>query len=133
MAGKPMVKFRDIFEAIRDSNGILSVIAERSQCSVATIRNAAKKWPAIDAAITQEREATKDHVENKFLELIDCPDAKIALDAMKFFLDRKCKDRGYGNKTEISADINGIGTVSIFLPHNGRDDASDSEQTKLEN
>lgn len=127
------VKFRELLDAVRGSGGLHSEIAKRANCSPATVAKAIARWPALADAVLREEEEKKDFAETKVFELMRSDDEKISLKASTWFLERKARDRGYGNRTEISADINGIGTVSIFLPHNGRDDAGNSaEQPKLE-
>lgn len=126
------VKFRELLDAVRGSGGLHSEIAKRANCAPATVSKAIARWPALASAVLREEEEKKDFAETKVFEHMNCEDPKISLKAATWFLERKARDRGYGNKTEISADINGIGTVSIFLPHNGRDDAGNAEQPKLE-
>ena len=93
---------KDFIEAIPGSGGIISTIAKRVGCKWGT----AKKWivekPSVQEAYDNERESTLDIAESVILDSIK---DKVVQDA-KWYMSKKGKDRGYGDRLELDANVN---------------------------
>jgi hypothetical protein len=111
-------------DAINGSGGVLSVIAAKVGVSRQAIAKRMKR-PELAALLDQEKQAALDRAESQMMRLIEDGDGAM----IRFFLSTIGKGRGYTTRSEISADVNGIGAVTIFLPSNGRDEESTQPQT----
>jgi hypothetical protein len=98
VANRPRYTAEKVLEAVKDSYGILSVIAERLGCHRDTVVNYAKRYATIQAAIDAERESLIDFAEHKLVEEIR--DNNIT--AIIFTLKTQGKSRGYVERSELS-------------------------------
>jgi succinate dehydrogenase flavin-adding protein (antitoxin of CptAB toxin-antitoxin module) len=87
-----------ILKAIKDSNGIISNIAERLKVGWIT----AKKWIDADPDLTEawlaEKESVTDIAENKLIEQINSSEQW----AVKFWLATMGKKRGFTERHEVT-------------------------------
>ena len=93
---------KDILEAIYNSSGIVSNIAESLKCSWGTAKIYIDKYPSCIEALNDENESILDLAENKMLELIEEKDDKM----IRYLLSTKGKKRGYTEKTEVGITVN---------------------------
>lgn len=116
--------------AIKGSAGNTSVIAERlkKEYGIEITRRAIterkNKNPRISDAFAEEKERTKDFVENEFFKQVKAGN----MSAIIFYLKTQCKDRGYSERRELTgADGTSLqmGEVKIYIPDNGRDKNGD--------
>lgn len=81
--------------AIIGSNGIILNVANKLNCDWHTAKSYIEKWDDTIKALEDENEVGLDFTESKMFDRIsDGSDAMI-----KFHLDRKGKQRGYGEKS----------------------------------
>jgi hypothetical protein len=83
-----------VLRAIAGSGGIITHVAKALKLSWTGARNAIDRYPACKEALDSEREAICDVAENRLIEAINQGDAW----AIRFFLNNKAKQRGYGWK-----------------------------------
>lgn len=111
------IKRQRFVDAVAASGGIVSEVSRRLNVSRQAVYKRLQD-PEFKAMLDEAREVALDRAESKLQEKILEGDVS----AIKFYLQTIGKHRGYTTRAEISADVNGIGTVSIFLPHNNRDE-----------
>lgn len=98
----------DIVDALRANKGNLRATSRMLNCSHQYIYEFIEEHPHLKQILNKIRHAQDDEMltlcENQLTKAILMIDTKprIALDAVKFFLDRKGKSRGYGASTDIS-------------------------------
>ena len=116
--------------AIKGSAGNTSVIVERLkkeygiEITPRAIVQRKNKSKRISDAFVEEKERTKDFVENEFFKQVKSGN----ITAIIFYLKTQCKDRGYSERREITgADGTSLqmGEVKIYIPDNGRDKNGD--------
>lgn len=90
---------KEVLNAIKDSAGIMSVIARRLNCNWNTARTYCNKWESTKLALQDETETTLDNAELKLIDAIKAGDTNL----IKWYLSTKGKDRGY--TTEIKTDL----------------------------
>lgn len=95
-------ELEQILAGIKDSNGIMSVMASRLGIAVSTLYNYRNQYPEVRAAIEDERERLKDIVESALLKQIKADN----LTAIIFYLKTQAKDRGYIERVEIEGNVN---------------------------
>jgi len=91
--------------AIKGSNGIKSVIAERLSISVWTVNNRLRKegWEAVQQAYEEEIERVGDVAENTLIRAMDQKDdLAIAAKTAQWYLERRCKERGYASQSKLT-------------------------------
>lgn len=91
MGRKRVIRESALLEAINGSQGFITTIAERLNCSWCTAEKAIKASEAAQQAIRAEEEITLDMVEGKAIERIKDGDAVM----IRFYLQTKGKRRGY--------------------------------------
>lgn len=91
MGRKRTVKESKLLEAIKDSGGFYSTIAQRLGVEWHTVDRAIKASEAAQQAVAAEQEITLDMVEGKAIERIKDGDAVM----IRFYLQTKGKRRGY--------------------------------------
>ncbi len=124
-----------VLEAVAGSNGILSNIANNLGITLQTLRRMRQRWPELEDAIQNEARKPVHQAEAVLHRCLESEDEKTALSAAKYLLSTLGKDLGYTTRQEISADVQGGGSVVIFLPDNGRDlpaGAKDAGGTRIE-
>ncbi|TWU22474.1 Bacterial regulatory protein, Fis family [Novipirellula galeiformis] len=109
----------DIAAALELCGGVISDAAECLGMSRRQVHRRVKRSKSLRAVIEDSGEGMKDVAERGLFAAIRNGDPW----AIRFFLGRKAKDRGYTTRQEIDADVHNTGTggVTIFLPDNGRD------------
>lgn len=86
-----------VLDAIRDSFGIVSTIAQRlDNCAWSTARKYVQKWAITREAYQNECERGLDYSETQMLKLIQQGDGPM----IRFHLATKGKDRGYVQRQE---------------------------------
>lgn len=111
----------DWLKAIDGSGGIIETIAARLGVHRKTVWQKKKDYPEIALAIQEEVEACTDLAEINIRKLLKDGNAKVSM----WYLDRKAKDRGYGNQVKVDANVANTGQVHVYLPDNGRDPSSE--------
>lgn len=113
MAGPRKFTQEQIIAAVTETKGMVAVAARRLHCESDTIRNYAKRYPAVAAAIKEERQMMGDIAELGLFKAIQNGD----LDAIKFYLKTVGKDRGYVERVESTGADGGpieVADVSSF-------------------
>lgn len=99
-----------ICETILKANGNLIVTSKILNIPLNSLQNALKNTKnkeIYQKAVEQGRNQILDIAELKLVELLQSPDPRISLDAVKFILNsRLAKDRGFGQKSEIEVEHN---------------------------
>ena len=90
----------EILEAMKDSFGVISNIADKLGCAWHTAEKYINKWQETKVAYQDQCERSLDFSESKmFTRIKEDSDSMI-----KFHLVMKGKKRDYGDKLEISGD-----------------------------
>lgn len=119
-------RFKD---AITGSGGVVSDIARKLGISRQACYKRLQR-PDLAELLHQEREATLDRAQTALMRLIDEGDGP----SIRFILSTLGKHRGFTTRSELAADVNGTGSVTIFLPSNGRDvEGNESQIPKITN
>ena len=98
----------DIVNALKASGGNIRAASKMLNCSHLVIYDFIEDHPHLKQKLAKIRAGKDDELlslcETQLTKAILMMDTKprIALDAVKFFLDRKGKSRGYGASTDIS-------------------------------
>ncbi len=116
---KPKFTKIQISNALTEAAGMITqaaaVLAKRNKtsCSRATVYNALERWPELKEHRCEVAEETKDIAETGLLKALKAEEPW----AIKFYLTRKAKDRGYGviSTVEVSG-ING-GAIQSAVEH----------------
>ena len=92
-----------IIEAIKASNGLLTLAAKKAHVGYTTMWRYTKEFPSVRLAVEEAKETMMDYVEGKLYENIKNGDNACII----FFLKTQGKSRGYIEKQEIehSGDI----------------------------
>lgn len=93
----PVFSDEEIIAALEKARGFISIAARVIGCSQNTIRERIKTSKDVGEAHRDINESNVDLSESKLLIAIDRGD----VGAIKFHLEHKGADRGYGNKHEI--------------------------------
>ena len=99
-----------ICDAILQTNGNLIATSKILNVPLESLKTALKKSKnkaIYQNAVEQGRNQILDIAELKLVELLQSPDPRISLDAVKFILNsRLAKDRGFSQKSEIEIEHN---------------------------
>jgi len=87
-----------VIEAVRSTHGLLTLAASRLGCSRQTLHNYAQRYPAVQAAITEERERLLDLAELRLAEAVERGEAW----AIQLVLRTLGRRRGYGDQEAAS-------------------------------
>ncbi len=121
---------KKVKEAIENSGGIISTIANKLGVSWHTVKRYIDKNPDLIELLDAELEKVKDSAEGTLFEEIITHKKSWAI---KFFLAYKAKDRGYSTKTDITSNGQTIGQgVVIILPDNHRQRNENEIETDTE-
>jgi len=93
---------KEVADALRKHKGIRAAAAQELECSYATVQNYEKRYKIVRDAKNEAREQFKDRLEYKWMQLVEDDEAYGHWDAVKFGLTRYARDRGYGDKTEVT-------------------------------
>jgi len=91
----------DFIEAIYRARGMKTVIAKILDLNVSNVYDRIKRHPELQEHVRIASEQFKDVAETKLFELVEKGD----FEAIKFYLSRQARDRGYGDKLEFSAHL----------------------------
>lgn len=117
----------EIAEAIEDCQGYLTAIADVLECKAASLRQRIYSTPELRDLMIECEEAVTDDAQRYLVEAIHGKKSW----AIKFWLSRKGRNRGYGNKLEVQATVDGDSVVRVYeFPDDGREaNANGDDQT----
>jgi hypothetical protein len=96
MSGRPRYTVAQLTEALGQSKGLVTIAARMLRCDPDTVRNYAKRYPAVAEKIREEREAFLDVAELALLKAVQGGEAW----AVCFALKCLGKERGYVERVE---------------------------------
>ena len=106
-----------IAEVIFECKGYIKAIAERLDVRSASLRDRIIKTPALRDLMTEQCELVTDNAELYLVQAIEAGKAW----AIRFWLSRRGRDRGYGHKIEVKATVDADSRVVVYLPDDGRE------------
>lgn len=110
-----------ILKAIKGSGGIISKIAKRCGVEWNTVSNYinAEGKEHIREAYNAEKELLLDTSEELLLNSIKNPtvDRKTRIETAKYYLGKKGRNRGYGEKLDITTDGEKLNKITIEIIH----------------
>ena len=107
---------QELLDAIKDSNGNMSVIAERLKCSWATARQYIGDDTAAKELYKGETERMLDKAEKIINDSLDqTTDHAEQLQTAKWLLATKGGNRGYGTKTKYNNVLHGYRSENDIL------------------
>jgi len=101
-------------EAIKDSGGIVTTIAQRVGCAWHTAKKYITNHPTVAQAWQDEREKLKDVAEVQLVKQVNNGEQW----AVKYYLSTQAKDRGYTQRTEHTG-ANGK-AIPVDVDHDAR-------------
>lgn len=113
MANKDQYTAKQFIDAIKGSGAIKTAIASRVGCTVKTFEKYLRDYPTVNTAYEAEKEASLDVAESvvktnikfarKQQKLLEQQQEYMTVDSSdaKWFLSKKGKNRGFGDKTEV--------------------------------
>lgn len=104
MAGKQRYTIAQVIEAIHATAGIETAAAKRLNCDRDTIANYRKRYPQVEAAMTQARAGIIDKAESILVNRLSAGE----WDAAKFVLTTIGKDRGWGQSVDVNVKVDEI-------------------------
>ena len=111
--------------ALGKSGGVLNAAAKLLKIKRQPLTERIRNSEELTAALQEAIDITGDMMESNLIKA----GRNGAGWAVRFYLTNKCKDRGYGQKLEISGNLHSTGEVHVLeLPANGRDDSTDENQ-----
>ena len=117
----------EIIDALQKTGGVISETAKLLELSsVASFRARVRSTPALQEALDEIREQTKDLAEGNVISALKSGDK----DMSKWYLASLGRDRGYGNRAEI--DLNARVTVQKRDLGKLSDEELDALETTLE-
>ncbi len=93
-----------IAKAIKGSLGNVAYIARKLQTSRMTIYRRLNASAKLKELYDEENETTLDNIENELMTLMNPAtndDPRVRLEAIKFYMDRKGRSRGYGTHLDV--------------------------------
>ena len=93
----------EVLAAIKGSHAIMTVIAARLGCVWHTAESYCRKWEVTKQALEDEKEEILDTAESVLYNAIQANDTQAA----KWILATKGKNRGYSERQEIQATVQG--------------------------
>jgi len=99
--GKRGYTKQEVLKAIKGTSGIITNIAATLKCDWNTADKYIKMWPETLQAYRDEKEKIGDLCESKLYRAIQADN----IDAAKWYLSKKHKERGYGDKIELTGKI----------------------------
>lgn len=94
-----------ILKAIPGSGGTLKELARRLECTYHAIQITIKsqKYPEVNERLEEEKEAVGDLAEETLKEVMQQRlDMSTAARTARWWLEKKCSDRGFKDKTELT-------------------------------
>ncbi|HXG94128.1 MAG TPA: hypothetical protein VNN73_17425 [Blastocatellia bacterium] len=98
MAGKQKYTPDQVIEAIRKTKGLVTLAAKSLGCDPDTIRNYARRYKSVSAAIREQRESVTDIAEASLFTAIQQGCAW----AVCFYLKTQGRERGYVERRELT-------------------------------
>lgn len=126
MGRKPrLFKKQSILEAVKGSNGNMSVIASRLGCDWHVAKNNVERFPETTVAFNDETEKMGDFVESKGYELVKKGDGQM----IRYYLSTKFKNRGYrlNDPDENSENSEECGVLKVIIERNNLPTARDRQ------
>jgi hypothetical protein len=112
------IRNEDIKQAIIDSAGIIQHAATRLGVSRGALHTRIYRNKRLLDLLKQEREKYLDIAEGHLLRSVELGKRW----AVQFYLTRMGKERGYGHKMQVDANVNVGGSMRIYeFPDDGRD------------
>ena len=110
------VSKKKFIKALEGTGGIKTVICERLGCCQATLWKLINRedWADMRQAYVNEVERVGDLAEETIIKAIqDTTDMTLATTNARWYLSRKCKDRGYGEQSEVNVQgtVNTVNTT----------------------
>lgn len=90
-----------IADAVYSAKGVLAIAARSLGISYATIMRYKRVYPEVEQAFLEANEGTKDWVESKLLRLCQNERHPDHAKAVMFFLSKRARDRGYGDRIDV--------------------------------
>ncbi len=95
--GRQRIRISTVIKAINGTGGIISQVAERLQCSRQTVYTYINKYKKVKSAYDDEKDTILDVCEEGLFAKIYGQD----FEAIKYYLERKGKSRGYGGQDQF--------------------------------
>lgn len=122
---KPRMSIRQIEEALRACGGVYSAAAQRLGCAPNTVRNYVNRTPKLQKAVEDICERNVDLAESALMMVLRNPKHPKHVTACIFFLKTQGRHRGYVEKQEVDAKVNG--TVSLYKVHLPEEEPEDGQ------
>jgi transposase len=94
-------KVQEVIEAIEGSQGLITQVAKRLNCSRVTVYNYINRHKKVKQALIDEREKLKDFAESKLVQQIQ----EGNMTAIIFYLKTQAKDRGYIERQDVNVQV----------------------------
>jgi topoisomerase IA-like protein len=115
-----------IADAIEACGGYMSGIAKMLQVGQGSLGQYIRKRAELYDRLLDQREVMLDNAEQAIAKAVHAEKAW----AVKFALSRLGRNRGYGQKIDVQATVDGDSRVVIYLPDDGREaKATDGDTT----
>src|SRR5262245_63765470 len=98
----------EVAEAVRASRGLVTLAARRLGCDRDTVLRYAHRYPTVAAALADAREQQLDVTEARLFQAIDQGE----LGAITFYLRTVGRHRGYSERHEVAATVDGTLAVT---------------------
>ena len=111
--GRLPIQFTEeqILEAIKGCNAITSTVAKRLHCDWMTAKRNIEKHESTIQAFENERQTAGDIAETKLMDNVKKGD----MGAIKYFLSKKFKDRGYGDEITTTLQTTEDNSIHITI------------------
>jgi len=106
-----------IAAAIELHGGYIPAIAKSLDCKTSAIRPRIQNDPLLRELLHEQQELTSDEAEMHLAQAIRAGRPW----AIRYWLSRKGRNRGYGNAIEVQATVDGDSRVVVYLPDDGRE------------
>jgi predicted transcriptional regulator len=113
---KPRITQDEWIEAVRNSAGVVALVAAKLGVSRQTIWEHRKKHAWLDEAFKETVEQSLDLAESNISAALQAGNLK----ATMWYLERKGKTRGFGRELQIESESLAKPQVILYLPDNGR-------------
>lgn len=117
MPSKPKQTKESYLKAIEGSGGIIKLIAAKLKVTRQTVTARIAKDDELQAAVEAEKTDCLDLAEENIKQALKARNMKVTM----WYLDRKGKDRGYGNQLNVEGTLENKVDVVLYFPDNGRD------------
>jgi hypothetical protein len=101
MARTPRFTTEQVATAITETRGLISYAAQRLACDQQTIRNYIRRHQTVRDALEEARGQIVDLGELRLFQAVDAGESW----AVQFLLRTVGRDRGYGDRIDLKADI----------------------------